>query len=259
MEFKTLGNKENPCILFFHAMGVTGDSSLPVANYLKDKYFCIMPTSSVYCKNQKYLSKDDEIRQVEEYLNLNNIKDIELVVASSIGADLACTFLNKTKYKVKHVFFDGGQFAQIKTSIRKIMVPFLYLAIKSLYLSKGKTLKKILWCDDDNIKPYFIKAGENLRYSNLYRQLLDSLMDKPFVLLDKELQEHTYFEFGSIEDHFKYRDNVKKAYPYGKYPIFDGYNHMQYQIKDPKGFALMLQMIIKEDKLPNLDFIKKES
>ena len=29
------------------------------------------------------------------------------------------------------------------------MVPFLYLAIKSLYWSKGGTLKKIMWCDDD--------------------------------------------------------------------------------------------------------------
>ena len=35
------------------------------------------------------------------------------------------------------------------------MTPFLYLAIKSLYWSKGGTLKKILWCDDDSIKAVF--------------------------------------------------------------------------------------------------------
>ena len=35
--------------------------------------------------------------------------------------------------------------------------------MKSLYWSKGKTLKKIMWCNDDKIKPYFIKAGKNLR------------------------------------------------------------------------------------------------
>ena len=255
MEFITLGNKNNPAILFFHAMGVTGESSIRVANYLKEKYFCIMPTSTVYCKNQKYISKNDETKQVEDFLNSNNINDLELVVASSIGADLACAFLAKTKYLVKHVFFDGGQFAQIKKSTRRIMLPFLYLAIKSLYWSKGKTLKKILWCDDNDIKPYFIKAGKYLTYSNLHKQLLDSLEDKPFVLLNKEIQEHIFFEFGSIEDHFKYRDNVKKAYPFANYPIFKNYNHMQYQIKDPKAFAYMLEMIIKDNKLPNLSFI----
>lgn len=51
MIFNTLGDKNKPVILFFHAMGVVGESNLRAANYLKDKYFCIMPTSSVYCKN----------------------------------------------------------------------------------------------------------------------------------------------------------------------------------------------------------------
>lgn len=69
------------------------------------------------------------------------------------------------------------------------MVPFLYLAIKSLYWSKGKTLKKIMWCDDDNIKPYFIEAGRKITYGNLRRQLLDSLEDRPFPELPDEFQK----------------------------------------------------------------------
>lgn len=39
------------------------------------------------------------------------------------------------------------------------MTPILYLAIKSLYWAKGKTLGRILWCDDAAIKPYFIAAA----------------------------------------------------------------------------------------------------
>lgn len=48
------------------------------------------------------------------------------------------TFLTKSGVEVEHVFFDGGQFAQIAKMTRRIMVPFLYLAIKSLYWSNGK-------------------------------------------------------------------------------------------------------------------------
>lgn len=180
MVFKTTGDKGKPAILFFHAMGVTGDSSMPVASCLKDKFYCIMPTSTVYCDGQKYLGKTDEIQQIMNFLKEQGICEIELIVASSIGADLALAFLANTKITVKHVFFDGGQFAQIGKTMRKIMVPFLYLAIKSLYWSKGKTLKKIMWCDDDNIKPYFIEAGRKITYGNLRRQLLDSLEDRPF-------------------------------------------------------------------------------
>ena len=257
MIFKTAGDKSKPAILFFHAMGVTGDSSMPVAECLEQKYYCIMPTSTVYCAGQKYRSKTDEIQQIMTFLKEQGIREIELVVASSIGADLAMAFLTNTQIPVKHVFFDGGQFAQIGKGTHRMMTPFLYFAIKSLYWSKGGTLKKILWCDDDSIKPYFIAAGKNLTYTNLRRQISDSLEDKPFPTLSKELQKHTYFEFGSIEDHFKYRQAVMEAYPCGHYPVFEGYNHMQYQIRDPKGFAEMLAHIAERDCMPELPFIRK--
>ena len=256
MIFNTLGNPASPAVLFFHAMGVTGESSIPVAEALQDHYYCIMPTSTVYCPEQKYISKQDEIYQIESFLSTMKIKELPLVVASSLGADLALTFLAQTRLKVDHVYFDGGQFAQINSILRHIMTPFLYLGIKSLYWSKGNTLKHILWCDDEQIKPYFIDAGKNLTYGNLHRQMKDSVINKPFPSLPVDLQQHTYWEFGSIEDHYKYRDNVIKSYPHGHFPVFDQYNHMQYQIRDPQGFADMLLYLIDHDCLPDLPFLK---
>ena len=252
MVFKTIGNQSTPAVLFFHAMGVTGESSMPVAEKMAEKFYCVMPTSTVYCSGQKYRSKSDEVQQIMRFLKNQEIKEIELVVASSIGADLAMAFITDAKIPVKHIFFDGGQFAQIGKMTRRIMVPFLYLAMKSLYWSKGKTLKKIMWCDDETIKPYFIEAGKNLAYGNLKRQLADSLEDKAFPKLPAELQKHTFWEFGSKEDHFKYRDAVMQTYVYGNFPVFEGFNHMQYQIRDPEGFARMLETIIETDRLPEL-------
>lgn len=82
--------------------------------------------------------------------------------------------------------------------------------------------------------------------------MMDSLEDKDFPFLPKQIQECMYFEFDSIEEHFKYREYVMKSYPYGKYPIFEGYNHMQYQIQDPKGFVDMLKSIIEKNEMPKL-------
>lgn len=256
MQFVTYGDRSRPAVLFFHAMGVTGESSQPVAACLQAHYFCILPTSTVYCPGQKYVSKADELRQVEAFLRAQGVERLALVVASSIGADLALAFAAQTSLPVAHVFFDGGQFARIGKGTRRIMVPFLYLAIKSLYWSKGGTLKKILWCDDASIKPYFIAAGKALRYGNLRRQLADSLEEKPFPPLPPELQAHCYFEFGSVEEHFKYRQAVMEAYPQGNFPVFEGHNHMQYQIRDPQGFADMLDAIVRTDKMPALPFAK---
>ena len=250
MQFKTFGDKSAPAIVFFHAMGVTSASSEPVVNYLKGRYFCILPTSTVYCAGQKYVSKADEVRQVTTFLKQQGVERLALVVASSIGADLAMAFLTQSGVPAEHVFFDGGQFAQISKGLRHVMVPFLYLAIKSLYWSKGKTLSKIMWCSDDAIKPYFIAAGRALTYGNMHRQMADSLEDVPLPALPKELQQHTFFEFGSIEDHYKYRDAVMKAYPDGNFPVFENCNHMQFQIRDPKGFAEMLVSVMETNQLP---------
>ena len=131
-----------------------------------------------------------------------------------------------------------------------------YLAIKSLYWSRGGTLKKIMWCDDDGIKPYFMAAGKNLRYGNLRRQIADSLEDKPFPPMPEDWQKRAFFEFGSIEEHMKYRPAVMQAYPAANFPIFADFNHIQYQIRDPKGFADMLISIMDAGKLPELPFIK---
>ena len=257
MLFETLGTPDRPAVLFFHAMGVTGASSEPVAERLKDRYFCILPTSTVYCPGQRYAGKEDEVRQVESFLARQGVTRLALVVASSIGADLALAFLTRTRLPVEHVYFDGGQFAQIPKGTRRVMTPLLYLAIKSLYWTRGRTLKKILWCDDDAIKPYFIAAGKALTCGNLRRQLADSLEDKPFPSLPPEVQKHTWFAFGSGEDHYKYRGAVIRAYPFGNYPVFEGYDHMQYQIRDPAGFAALLASVVERDALPDLPFLRK--
>lgn len=258
MLFETKGNKNSPAILFFHAMGVTGQSSERVAERLQAEYFCIMPTSTVYCEGQKYISKADEIRQIEDFLKANDVGEIALVVASSIGADLAIAFLSQTGIRVKNAFFDGGQFAQIGKFTRRIMTPFLYFAIRSIYKKNGENLGKVMWCDDKEIRPYFVAAGKALKYGNMRRQLSDSLENKPLPPINEQLLRHTYFEFGSAEEHYKYRANVTQSYPLAHYPVFDGFNHMQYQIRDPQGFAEMLTNIIEKNALPALPFLKNE-
>ena len=89
------------------------------------------------------------------------------------------------------------------------------------------------------------------------RQMADSLEDRPFPPLTRKMQEHCFFEFGSGEEHFKYRDAVMMTYPDGHFPVFEGHNHMQYQIRDPQGFAAMLEHIIEQNELPPLPFLRK--
>ena len=88
-------------MLFFHAMGVTGASSEPIARYLQDRYFCILPTSTVYCEGQKYVSKTGRNTAGGGLFCIEQgVERLAMVVASSIGADLAMAFLTQTKLPV---------------------------------------------------------------------------------------------------------------------------------------------------------------
>ena len=47
------------------------------------------------------------------------------------------------------------------------------------------------------------------------------------------------------------------AYPESSFPVFEGFDHMQYQIRDPQGFAAMLRSVIERNTLPELPFLRK--
>ena len=194
---------------------------------------------------------------METFLRETGVRRLALVTASSLGADLAMAFLARTALPVEHVYFDGGQFAHIGKGTRRLMTPLLFLAIKSLYWTRGGTLKHILWCDDEGIKPYFIAAGKALTYGNLRRQLGDSLTEEPFPAMTAGMQGRTWFAFGEKEDHLKYRPAVMAAYPGAHFPVFEAMDHMEYQIREPRGFAGLLRSIVEGNALPPLPFLKE--
>ena len=75
------------------------------------------------------------------------------------------------------------------------------------------------------------------------------------LLLNGRVQKDRFWEFESIEEHFKYRNAVMQTYIHGNFPVFEGFNHMQYQIQNPEGFARMLETIIEIDRLPEFWFL----
>ena len=46
-------------------------------------------------------------------------------------------------------------------------------------------------------------------------------------------------------------------YPCGNYPVFEGYDHIQYQIHAPQEFVQMPSSIMEQGEMPELPFIRK--
>ena len=109
---------------------------MDVSNLWQQESSCGAVLSCNGCDRSEHRT-DCEVFAGSIFLHRQGVERLAMVVASSIGADLAMAFLTQTKLPVEHAFFDGGQFAQIGKGTRRIMTLFLYFAIKSLYWSKG--------------------------------------------------------------------------------------------------------------------------
>ena len=51
---------------------------------------------------------------------------------------------------------------------------------------------------------------------------------------------------------------MRQAYLGGQFPVFEGFDHMQYQIRDPQGFAALLVSVMERDQLLELPFLRVE-
>lgn len=64
MKFETIGNYEKPKILLVHAMFASSESFLPLVEYLKDKYYVIMPTLNGHSKDEKVIFYRLKMKQI---------------------------------------------------------------------------------------------------------------------------------------------------------------------------------------------------
>ena len=78
---------------------------MPVADKLAENSIVLCQPQQCIAPDRGTAKKRDEVQQVVRFLEKQEIKEIELVVASSIGADLAIAFVTNAKIPVKHIFF----------------------------------------------------------------------------------------------------------------------------------------------------------
>ncbi len=253
MQVSTMGTPGNPVILCFHALGVDGSSNERFARYLQDTHFIVNPTLSMFCPGESYQSKQDEIAQLNAWLDAHSIGDIELLCSFSIGADFALEFLRSTTRKVAHSFFDGPQLTKVPKLARRAMATLLFKELDNIAKTNGASITKIFWCDDPAIQPYFVRACANVDRTSINNAMKD-LLAQDLPKLSPQLQQTLVFEFGEVEEHVTCRPKLMQRYPSAQFPVFKGMNHMELTIKDPQLLAESLRTLMNTGVFPRLPF-----
>lgn len=111
MKVKTLGNKDNPAILMIPGMFCTSDLPEAVAKYLQDDFYMILPTLDGHHKEEPvFYSKQDDGREILQWLYENGVKRLTLLQGTSMGAEVALEVARQIDMPVEHYLFDGGPF-----------------------------------------------------------------------------------------------------------------------------------------------------
>lgn len=68
--------------------------------------------------------------------------------------------------------------------------------------------------------------------------------------------DHAFFDGGQLARIGAGTRAVMEAWPHGNFPVFEGHDHMQFQIESPAGFASRLGRIVDAGSLPGLPFCR---
>ncbi len=132
MIFQTFGNKNNKAILLIHTLFTSADFFAPITQLLAKNYYVILPTLSGHHENSMFVSTEDEIRQIKDFLSENNIKSIYAIAGFSLGGNIAYRFFCENTKMIEKAIIDSAPLFNFPSFIKKYF-----------YKKYAKCLKKI--------------------------------------------------------------------------------------------------------------------
>ena len=108
MRFQTFGDKNNKAVLLIHTLFTSADFFAPIMPLLANDYYVIVPTLSGHYENSTFISTDDEIRQIKEFLSENYITSLYAVAGFSLGGNIAYEFFCNNVEMIEKAVIDSA-------------------------------------------------------------------------------------------------------------------------------------------------------
>jgi pimeloyl-ACP methyl ester carboxylesterase len=257
MKFQSLGDKNNPTVLFIAGMFCDANANKLFAHYFEETYYVILPTLDGHCQDKSvYLSKEDEAKKIINYLKSENITELALLQGTSMGGSVALEVYRQSisQIKINKVFIDGGTFMKFPKVVKMIMY---HIFIKFIMIAhKHEGHPEEVTEEFMNMKLMKLIGGKNIEK---YREMIETMA--PILMymteesiqnicetcygndlpqLDDKLQKPLIFFFGEKEPAKRMLGKLMKYYPNSSFPIQKDGTHAGFQTENPKEYAKML-------------------
>ena len=224
MKFQTLGNPNSPLIIMLTGSFCPSSGLKYLYEKLKDDYCLILPEYNGHYENSTFTTRQNEAKEVVEYIQKQNIHTIKMIYGQSMGAEIAIELfkqLEKTNINVDYCFLDGAPCIKLPYLYKKFM-HFKFNQILKMMKKKEvdqilnmKLIKKIARGNTENLRPMIEPMALIAQFltKESVKNETECCYTFDFPSFDKETQNKMYFFYGKEEKAYKTcYSGVKKAY-----------------------------------------------
>lgn len=240
MKFEIIGNLNNPLIMMLTGSFYPSSGLKYLYEKLKDDYCLILPEYNGHYENSTFTTRQNEAKELIEYIQKQNVHTIKMIYGQSMGAEIAIELfkqLEKTNISVEYCFLDGTPCIKLPYLYKKFMY-FKFNQILKMMKKKDvdqilnmKLIKKIARGNIENLRPTIEPMAVTAQFlsKESVKNETECCYTFDFPLFDKETQNKMYFFYGKEEKAYKtcYR-GVKKAYPQSNSIFKEGDGHLMY-------------------------------
>ncbi len=195
MKIATYGNKDNEKILLLHPMFTSAKFFDSVIEQLTDKYYLIIPTYSGHYEGSNYVSMENEEKAIDEFLEMNHIDRLKLVIGFSLGGNIAFHYFCNHPNQIEQAIIDSAPLFKLPRFIKK----HFYKKYRECLLN----IKKYPEHAVEELNKYFNGMGEAQQYVapivtlESLKNLIESCYDNETPKLDVDVQKKLTFVYGT--------------------------------------------------------------
>ena len=210
MQFKVLGEKGNPVVVMLTGSFCPGECLEYIYSRMAN-YYIIVPTYNGHYKDAKdFTSRENEAREIREYLYRLGIERIHMIYGQSMGAEIGMELYRQLideGIKISNLFFDGAPMIRLSRAYKAFM-RLKFSTMITMFRDKNidealnmKFLKKFTGNKINSLKPMIESLIMIAPYlsDNSLKNEVECCYTFDFPMLDCDMQKNTYFFYGEDE------------------------------------------------------------
>lgn len=210
MQFKVLGEKGNPVVVMLTGSFCPGECLEYIYSRMAN-YYIIVPTYNGHYKDAKdFTSRENEAREIREYLYRLGIERIHMIYGQSMGAEIGMELYRQLideGIKISNLFFDGAPMIRLSRAYKAFM-RLKFSTMITMFRDKNidealnmKFLKKFAGNKINSLKPMIESLIMIAPYlsDNSLKNEVECCYTFDFPMLDCDMQKNTYFFYGEDE------------------------------------------------------------